>query len=167
MSRPRTFDYAEAKRRYAAGETLASISRALGVSFHAAKYAVDEDFRYSANAKGRKWAETNYRRPCAGTGCTRLVWTKAKGQTGLCPKCLGLSRRTAVHGSESKYRQGCRCGRCRTAMSTARRERREKTRVPCSHGCGRMVDSSGRRNPDKPYECLPCSNARIHGKLAA
>lgn len=170
--RPRTFDYDQAARRHAAGESINAIARSLGVSHHAIKYAIDEDFRIRANEKAVAYGMENYRELCKG-GCGALVWIKGKAHTptGYCATCSGLLRRTAEHGTESKYRNhGCRCDECRAAATKAKRDRRTRSRVPCSHGCGRMVDSINRRNPEKPPECSPCSNARIQSarrKVAA
>lgn len=71
------------------------------------------------------------------------------------------------HGTEVRYNGGCRCEHCRAAASDAKRFRRLKSRVPCSHGCGAMVDSINRRNPEKPPECRPCSIRRVHAERKA
>lgn len=69
---------------------------------------------------------------------------------------------TAKHGTETYYQKyGCRCDACMAAAREAKRRRRERSRVPCSHGCGRLVDGINRRNPDKPPECPPCATQRI------
>jgi hypothetical protein len=85
-----------------------------------------------------------------------------------CRACYDRER-AADHGTESRYTGGCRCDACRQAGSEAKRQRRIASRVPCSHGCGAMVDWINRRDPRKLPECRPCSNARINAdrKVAA
>jgi hypothetical protein len=62
--------------------------------------------------------------PCwAGTKSTKIV------RSGLCRKCAGIAKRTAEHGTESRYSRGCKCRPCRDAAARARRERRAKHRV--------------------------------------
>lgn len=80
-----------------------------------------------------------------------------------CRECVDRER-AADHGTESRYSSGCRCDECRTAASAAKRERRIKSRVPCSHGCGTMVDWINRRQSGKPPECGPCSIKRLRAE---
>jgi hypothetical protein len=85
-------------------------------------------------------------------------------------KCVAcyLADVEAPHGTESRYRSGrCRCGECRRAATAAKRRRREASRVPCSHGCGTLVDGINRRNPDKPPECQPCAMRRVWAEKRA
>jgi hypothetical protein len=58
---------------------------------------------------------------------------------------------------------------CRTCQTEVKRAWRERNKVPCSHGCGTLVDAKNRRDPDKLPECRPCAIARIHAdrKVAA
>lgn len=159
----RTFDHDEARALYASGAwTQAALATKFGVSAARINQILDPQRKARVDAASLEWLHENYRLPCANE-CGTLVWKRGTNdQTGLCRVCFGLSRRTAEHGTESKYSQGCRCAECRAAASKAKRGRREKTRVPCSHDCGAMVDSINRRNPDKPPECLPCALDRIH-----
>lgn len=93
--------------------------------------------------------------PCPGCGQPKRVIAK------LCRACDD-AQRAVEHGTEGRYRGGCRCEDCRTAASAKKRERRLASRVPCSHGCGTLVDSLNRRSPEKPPECRPCAMKRIH-----
>ena len=53
---------------------------------------------------------------------------------------------------------------CSTCSSRKRRSYRDRHRVPCENGCGRLVEGKGRPNwnhgrqldPDRPYLCIHC-----------
>lgn len=63
------------------------------------------------------------------SNCEATIWHRGNAPvTGLCQTCLGESRRTAEHGTESRYASGCRCAPCREAGNTARRARRAANR---------------------------------------
>lgn len=161
MGRPRSFDYDQAQALRAEGLTYMEIGRRLGVSANAAAKACDPAYRRRQNAATRRISET-YREPCRG-GCGVLVTYRGlKPSTGYCVDCLNERRRFEAemrdnHGTETRYTLGCRCLACRQAASAAKKRRREQSRVPCIHGCGRMVDSINRRNPGKPPECPACA----------
>lgn len=164
MPRPRKFDHDEARRLRAEGMTLIAIAERLGVSDTSVLHAVNEDLRVKANARVLE-NQRSKRRPCKG-GCGRLVWTHTRRpdgtpHSGFCVHCIQAHEHPIQHGTESGYRRGCRCHLCRQASSAAKRRRRRNSRVPCSHGCGRLVDSINRRNPGKPPECRPCSHERV------
>jgi hypothetical protein len=60
------------------------------------------------------------------TNCDAPIW-RAKDRSGLCQKCVGLSRRKPLeelHGTELGYKNGCKCARCRKAAADGRRRRR-------------------------------------------
>lgn len=65
------------------------------------------------------------------------------------------------HGTTSRYKHGCRCDLCRSAAAAAKQERRVRSRRPCSHGCGTLVDTIDRRDPGKPLECRKCAQRRV------
>lgn len=160
MGAPRRFDHDEARRLRAQGLTYHAIGLRLGVSDTAVARACDPRVRRNFALASRRRLEAQ-RTPCRG-GCGLLVWTHRPGHSGYCRACLGERRNVARHGTETEYNQGCRCEACTAAATTARRRRRENTRVPCSHGCGTLVDSTNRR--DRPPECRPCAMARIHAE---
>lgn len=163
---PRVFDHDEARRRHEAGESAAKIARDVGVSATAVLRAVNPAVRARMDAYSRSFLE-RMRTPCRG-GCRRLVWTYATASSGYCRACYAEKfRRKVQHGTETEYRNhGCRCEACTRAASAAKRRRRERSRVPCSHGCGTLVDSINRRDPNKPPECLACALRRIHAERA-
>lgn len=169
MSRPRSFDWDEAQRLRAAGLTYVEIGRRLGVSANSVACACDPAFRARQRAASRRLHDL-YREPCRG-GCGVLV--RYRGQsatTGYCIDCWRDRIRFEAemrdnHGTETRYVSiGCRCAACTAAATEAKRRRRERSRVLCSHGCGRSVVSINRPDPDKPFECLPCANARIRAE---
>jgi hypothetical protein len=126
MAFPRKFDHDEARRRHAVGESVASIARSCGVSHGAVACVVDPAKNARRRERSKRWMHENYRVRCAG-GCGTVVW-KAPDRSGYCIPCAGELRRTAEHGTESKYSQGCRCDECRVASVAARRARRAANR---------------------------------------
>lgn len=64
--------------------------------------------------------------PCSA-GCGILVWGHNRTRTGMCRKCLAITKTKPIqHGTESGYGKGCKCEFCRGAASSARRQRRIK-----------------------------------------
>jgi hypothetical protein len=163
--RPRSFDYDEAKRLRSEGLSYREIGRRLGVSDTAVQRACDPAYRRRQRASGERWIEEQ-RHPCFG-GCGVLVWHHQAARSGYCRACFGERRNVVRHGTENEYRQGCRCRDCTTAAAEAKRRRRQKSRVPCSHGCGTLVDAINRAKPDKPPECRSCALRRIHAERRA
>lgn len=164
MARPRAFDHDEARALRASGLVYSVIAERLGVSTNSVARACDTAYAKRQAAISKTLIEAK-RRPCRG-GCGVLVYDHyASGnRTGYCPTCLGEKRREVNgthHGTEYEYRYGCRCGDCRRAMNAARAVRRKRTFVPCSHGCGTLVDPYNNRYPGKPPECHPCALKRI------
>ncbi len=161
----RKFDHDEARDRHAKGEGIAPLAREYGVAWAAVARVVDERVRRKMHAQSLANLERR-RMPCRG-GCGVLVWQHGPRRTGYCPQCLGEKRNVVNHGTESEYRDGCRCPLCTQAASEAKRQRRLRARVPCSHGCGTMVEGNNRRDMTKPPECLPCALKRIHSSAGA
>jgi hypothetical protein len=165
MGRPRSFDYSEAQALRAQGLSYREIGERLGVSGNSVARACDPAYRRRQSESARRVTE-GYRDPCRG-GCGVLVTYRGlKPSTGYCIDCWHERVRFAAemrdnHGTESRYRLGCRCLACRRAASEAKRRRREQSRVPCAT-CGTPVNSINRRFPDKPPECRPCAMRRIH-----
>jgi len=166
MGRPRAFDYDVARRLRKQGLTYRQIGDRLGVSGNAANRACNPAFNRRQQAKSKEAIEA-LRHPCFG-GCGVLVWGHLTRSSGYCLKCYAERFwRHEVHGTESGQCAGCRCEACRLAANEAKRLRRERSRVPCSHGCGTLVDSINRRDPSKPPECRPCSRRRIVAERCA
>lgn len=71
-----------------------------------------------------------------------------------------------VHGTANSYNNyGCRCDLCKAAQAAYMRE---KTRIPCANGCGRLVWKRGRKNPSplcKVCEPLLRRKEYPHGHL--
>lgn len=121
---------------------------------------------------------------CHACGAANTAYVRARRIGGYatdpCPSCGGPKRviaalcqacwnaeREPPHGTEGQYNKGCGCDECRQAAAAARRARRAATKVPCSHGCGTMVDSTDRRYPEKPYECRSCAARRLRAEQKA
>lgn len=164
MAKPRTFDWDEAKRRYEAGETQTALAEEYGVSTRAVWWACHPDKYKASFARSAVWLR-EHRVPCRGN-CGKLVymhsthWSSGghRGKrSGLCMQCLAKQQREqAIHGSEGVYKW-CRCDLCRIAASTERAVRRERSKIPCSHGCGTLVHKPVGKSP----ECHPCSVKRL------
>lgn len=90
-------------------------------------------------------------KPCRECGAP--IWGFA-GRTGLCRPCLGRSRRTAEHGTESRYGRGCRCEACKAASAASRRKRRA-TPNPAVHGTATSYGNGCRCD-----ECRQAATAR-------
>lgn len=83
---------------------------------------------YGCRCDKCKKAMAHYNRAKLQTGrcseCGAPIWETSRARTGLCAACLAVSRRTAEHGTETRYNRGCRCDECRAASAAARRRRR-------------------------------------------
>ena len=167
VARPRSFDYDEALRLRDQGLSYAEIGARLGVSDTAARNACDPRARIQQRRATRRAIEAA-RTPCRG-GCGVLVYMHNKGSSGYCKACYAERFwRIEKHGTEKEYVSwGCRCHACTAAASAARRARRLRSQVPCSHGCGRMVDRYNARYPDKPPECKSCAMRRVTAERRA
>jgi hypothetical protein len=107
-------------------------------------------------------AHTDYCRTHQKAGYERVPCACGKTKRPDAVKCRACRNAevAADHGTESKYSAGCRCDECREAATAAKRRRREAARVPCSNGCGRMVEGINRRSAVKAPLCRVCANER-------
>jgi hypothetical protein len=159
--RPRKFDHDEARRRHKAGETAAALAREFGVSHTAVLRAVNPKIRKRLDSYSLEY-NRDHRTPCLG-GCGRLVWTYATPEaSGYCPQCSGALRRTAPHGTETRYTgpDKCRCEPCRLAATAAKKARRNRHKVPCTN-CGQprlphSENGGDRRGTRDTGLCRPC-----------
>lgn len=183
----RKFNHEDARRRYAAGETLAGIARALGVSERAVKIAVDEKTRIRDYERTLAWMRAGVCPDC-GQPATRFSKTRQL----RCQECASKRRRRSVRvdgegnlvaircfdcgewlGQElfspsrwklSLARKGSRT--CRACESRRRREYREHRKVPCV-SCGQPclpVGEKGARHLDSGL-CRACYvAAKKHGR---
>lgn len=180
MPRARLFDYDEAKRLRADGLTYQAIADRFGVSNSAVALAVNDAAREIANERANAWQRRGVCIDCGGQ-CTRTAGTPAH----RCKTCAALAKATSVREDElqcmkcrewkpdagfpsNRAESGVRRGRhdqCRPCLTEAKREWRERTRVPCSYGCGRLVEGKNRRTPGKPPACFYCATS--HRRVAA
>lgn len=126
MSVPRKFDHDECRALYATGEwTQRALARKYAVSATRIWQIVVPEHQARSIAYSKAWLRERYNEPCEN--CGKPTWKRgnASNRTGLCLTCWGLSRRTAEHGTETRYTSwGCRCDDCRAASAKARRKRR-------------------------------------------
>jgi hypothetical protein len=174
VSRVRKFDHDAAYERVKNGESIPDVAASIGVNQNAVREIVKRrdipGFADDLRTYHRERQRRALRRPCI-RGCGRLAWQNPN-RPGVCAECYRAERHAEAeardsHGTEARYRFGCRCDECRTEATAAKRRRREASRLPCSHGCGTLVDSINRRRPDKPLECLACARRRIAQEKAA
>ena len=85
----RRFDYDEAARLRAEGETVAALALRYGVSLSAIRYATERHTRARMIARGARWQRENV--PGAGScvrcGCAISLWT-VRYATGRCLACV-------------------------------------------------------------------------------
>jgi len=179
----RKFDWDEARRRRAAGETYPDIARSLGVSIAAVRFAVNDDERERAAQRVKEWQRSGTCIDC-GQPCSRTFRRKEH----RCNACAGKARITNVRDGElrcatcetwkpdddfprsSHVRCIVRRGRhrvCRMCSTKLRREYRERHKVPCSGGCGRMVlpgNEKGVRGLPIP-QCHSCARKAAAARM--
>lgn len=171
----RRFDYDEAKRLREEGLTYQQIASRFGVTDSAVYWAVNDGAREAMIARHGEWQRGGTCVDC-GSPCSR----NRSRRHERCHACASLARATSVRPNELRCRtchewkpdegfpggerpNGARRGRhgqCRSCLTEAKRAWRERNKVPCSHGCGAMVDGKNRSNPHKPPECKSCANRR-------
>lgn len=193
MPQPRKFDWDAARRRYADGETVSAIAASYGVSYAAVDRVVNPETAERMRRNNLEYAE-RHRAPCV-EGCGRLVsHTAARYNSGRCLPCATALRATAVRDGELRC-PSCetwkpdedfpmnRAGRklhrgrhqvCRACLTIQRREYRNRNKVPCADGCGRMVlapNEQAASAKQKGYVpsgcCRSCSNKRVQARARA
>jgi hypothetical protein len=192
----RKFDHDEARRRHAAGEGVAALARDYGVSYTAVQEVVDSAFRERAAERSRISQHTTCER--CGAECLKETHrARRSGVRRLCRRCIMRERRECVRvdeqtgkvlevycstckswkppdafGRGSRYkdlREGGFHSGCRPCLTKMRQEYRERHKVACAGGCGRMVEGKGRPNtrtirgkrikdidPERPPLCSAC-----------
>lgn len=191
----RKFDHDAARVRHAAGEKIADLASEYGVTTSAVYLIVTPGARERQVAAARRYHTAVCER-CGGRACA-LVGGKLKNNPDgrlLCVHCRGIVRREnvslaadgtvlrlwcstcrswkppAAFGRGTLYRDlrdGGFHKTCRSCLTVLKRDWRDRNKVPCSHGCGTLVDGKNLRQPGKAPECGPCSLKRIHAERAA
>lgn len=175
--RPRTFDYHEARRLRAEGVTYQAIADKFGVSDSAVYLAVNPDARAKMIERGGEWQRRGICIKCGGP-CTRTAGQPAhrcrrcfaidmavsvrEGEL-QCVKCRDWKPDTEFPRSRAEPARRGRHSQCRACTTEAKRIYREKTKVPCSGGCGTLVTTVDRRDKSKPPRCLPCAMQAVYG----
>jgi ribosomal protein S27E len=138
----RRFDWDEARRRRAEGESISALAREYGVSIMAVYYAVNDEAR-------ARMAETNYRwvRSARCPDCGAQTTRHSATEDRRCVNCAAIARATSVREDElqcitcrewkpddqfpSDYRRIARRGKhrqCRPCQTKARRDYRHRHR---------------------------------------
>lgn len=164
----RKFDHDEARIRHAAGESLSALAREYGVTQAAVKRIVDAEHRAAMDSRIQRWMMGGVCRDCGKQGVSR--------QKARCKKCASQAAATSVrpgelwcsrcqqwlpdesfpHGDKTKARRG-RHQYCRQCNTAARRQYREKVKVPCER-CGRpcLPPSEKGHNKSDSGLCRDC-----------
>lgn len=186
----RKFDHADAKRRYESGEKAIDLAREYGVDVNAIRTAVipGEYEKQLMNVAKHRAAVCE---ECGGYACALVGGKRTHNHDGriLCQTCRNRTRRTNVSVVDGEVvalkcttcnewwepemfargaryrdlREGGYATQCRPCATAARTAYRERNKVPCEGGCGRMVECSGRNpgvNPDRPPLCAACWHER-------
>lgn len=176
----RKFDWDEARARREAGESYAAIARALGVSATAIRFACDPG-EYARARRGNALFQRsgvcvdcggacsrNCSRPVSRCGrCAALALvTSVRPDALQCVGCREWKPDDAFPSNRAEPHRRNRHGQCRACQTRNKRAYRERTRVPCSTGCGRMVNTADRADKTKPLFCHPCAMRRVSERYA-
>lgn len=170
----RKFDWYEARRRHANGETYSALAREYGVSATAVQLACNDEMRRKVAERSAAYQKSGVCEVC-GKQCSYNASTRGVVR---CRSCASDSLVTTVRPTELRCvrckewksdesfphdrnhsRRRYRHRECTDCNTLYRHEYREQRRVPCSHGCGALVLHEQHR--DKPYECHACAMKRI------
>lgn len=178
----RKFDWHEAKRLRGEGLTYRQIADRLGVSDTAVMRACDPWFRERMEKTTSAWVR-GARCPDCGTQTTR----QRKGEDHRCRRCDSIRRGTTArdgellctvcrewkpddaypHSREEKHARRGRHGSCRVCLTVARREYRNRHKVPCATGCGRQVMAPNEQRPGRPGVCRSCAARAYQARIRA
>lgn len=173
----RRFDHEEAAKRHHSGESMMSLAREYGVSVTAIERVVKPGKRERMNFYTRRSTMSGVCIDCGKTGITK--------RSSRCMECSSRSRITTVrpdtihcgrcerwlpddafrHSEKNTPSHRYRNRRCRECETQARKEYRDRNKVPCDGGCGIMVEGKGRSRrgaPGRPFLCRNCWN-RLQG----
>lgn len=182
----RRFDHDDARRRFAAGETISALARAYGVTYNAVHRAVTPGAPERQRANHRRW-RTGQCEHCGGPAMRLVAGKRERTPDGrtLCSSCRGRVRRKPIKFEDGVVK--AECGTCGTwkplgefpprvaralgegrrvvyvcsACSTSKRTQyRETIRVPCET-CGKPCLPPSEKGPNgsSRARCRDCFNA--------
>jgi len=141
------FDWDEARRRHAGGETYAQLARVYGVSYQAVQYACDEKRREQVRRMSALRQRSGFCRDCGAPGCVPAALVDGVRRHGRCRSCATKAATTSVRettlwcfncsewkqdagfpGNRSMQRRRFRHTQCRTCQTWAKRSWRERNR---------------------------------------
>lgn len=180
MSAPRRFDHDEARRLRAEGVRVVEIAGRFGVSKNAIHLVVNDDYRARQRAYHAAWQKSGVCADCGGPCIREAHPSQGAHGVPLCIVCAGRRNRTRFrydaegavteircstckqwkaassyqghHGrAEGKHQQ------CRACGTRARRDYRERHKVPCER-CGApcLPPSEKGRNGAAFARCREC-----------
>lgn len=173
----RKFDWDAARARHAAGESIAALAAEFGVTKQAIRFAVITGELDRQRAYSRAWQTRGRCDDCGGpmnnlsrsNGSRRCLSCAAKARTTsvrahelLCQSCkkwkpdadFPRSRHKRVVYRRSRHRY------CRACCTVARREYRDRNKVPCV-GCGKPALPPNEKRTSGHHEprCRECFHA--------
>lgn len=173
----RKFPHEEAVARFEAGERIPKLAREYGVTWAAVSRVVDPFVRARMDAQTKRWVASGVCENCGKEGIGRHnrrcracfnddQATSVRPDTLKCRRCDQWLPDTSFprNRAETRRRRG-RHSTCRTCGTAARRNYRERRKVPCP-GCGQPTappNTEGRRRQDNPYcnHCTPTKGAEM------
>ncbi len=204
----RKYDHDECRRLYAQGASVSELAERYGVTTTAITICVDPEARARNYARASAFYKTSCEdcgNPCL---IASAPMKRAKSGRSLCAICSAKERREnvqvdgdgtviAVHcasckewkpaeafGKGKRYpdlREGGFHNGCRACNVAMRRAYRNRHKVPCEGGCGRLVEGKGRvqtntrperpggrgqLDPDRPHLCAECWHKSPAGQEA-
>lgn len=171
----RKFDWDEARARHAAGESYKELAREFGVSTTAVQRVCDDALRARMDAASRAWiaagncpecgapaTRAGGQRRCRDCAMRRLA-TSVRHDAILCFGCRLWKADEDFpfdrHPSHRARRQ--RHSYCRVCQTAARREYRERRKVPCAVCGAPALPPNEKKTNGAPYpRCRPCYLAR-------
>jgi hypothetical protein len=154
----RKFDWDEARRRHAAGETLAEIARDLGVTPNAVRFAVNDRARIRAELRASAWQMLGACPDCGArasrngtdgqhrcTACAaKLKATSVRDRELQCMRCREWKHDNEFPFSRAEPQRRGRHKQCRPCQTEAKRAYRERRKVPCRQ-CGQPCLPAGEK----------------------
>lgn len=175
----RRFDHDEARRRYAAGESVAALAREYGVTESAVYLVVSAKQAASARALHERYRTADR---CERCGAVKSLFSRYTSGSRLCRSCAMDDRATSVREGElrcsscgewkpdddfprnrsARLRRRGRHNQCRSCQTNARQAYRERHKVPCV-GCGAPALPPSEKGPKGASfpRCRECASAGV------
>lgn len=186
----RKFDHDEARRRYANGESVRRLAERYGVSTTRIYQIVNPAAGERAAEQSSRWMANGTCRDCGGRASRHSV-----NETHRCRACADKANRITVRDTELQcvtcrewkpdetfpfaHNRNTQARRhrhraCRACCTIARRTYRDRNKVPCAAGCGRLVlapnealASAKQKGSQPTGKCRSCANYEVQARIRA